>query len=272
MSKILLIFIVSAISISVFSQTKLLKQTTIKTQTASFGAGGTLTINGSPQGSISIESWNKNEIEITAEIEIQAENDADLAIVSSVNGFLIDDTFNHFRIITVGMHDKDYLKKKFKKFPKRLLNLPWKIDYQVKVPKICDLEINGGRGNLKISGVEGVMQIKAIETNADLNLIGGTINAVFGSGNINVKIATRSWRGRHLDIQLISGNMKIELPEKLNAQIDSTILRNGKIENLSPQLKPRERTSVSEKILYAKSGNGGALFSFLVGDGTIHIQ
>ncbi len=237
-----------------------------------FGIAGTLTINGSPQGSITIESWNKNELEITAEVEVQAENDADLALVSSVNGFVIDDTFNHIRIITIGMNDKDYMKKKFKKFPKRLLNLPWKIDYKIKVPQICDLEINAGRGDLKISGVEGVMQIKALETNAELNLVGGTINAVFGTGNVNVKVVPRSWRGRHIDIQLAAGTINVGLPENLNAQIDASILKTGKIENLYTQLKPRDRTSFSDKLINAKAGNGGALFGFTVGDGNINIK
>jgi Putative adhesin len=268
----LLFFCLFLLVFSAYSQPKLLKQSTVKTQSMSFGAGGTLTINGSPQGSITLESWNKNEIEITAEIEVQAENNADLALVSSVNGFVIDDTFNHIQIITIGMHDKDYMKKKFKKFPKRLLNLPWKIDYRVKVPQICDLEINGGRGDLKISGIEGVMQIKALETNAELNLVGGTINAVFGAGNVNVKIVGRSWRGRHLDIQLAAGTINVQLPENLNAQIDASVLKTGKIENLYTQLKPRDRTSFSERLINAKAGNGGALFSFTVGEGTINIK
>jgi hypothetical protein len=268
----LLILIVLAVSFSAFSQPKLLKQSTVKTQKMTFGAAGTLTINGAPQGSITIESWNKNELEITAEVEVQAENAADLALVSSVNGFVIDDTFNHVQIITIGMHDKDFMKKKFKKFPKRLLNLPWKISYSIKVPQICDIEINGGRGDLKISGVEGAMQLKALETNAELNLIGGTINAVFGAGNVNVKVATRSWRGRHLDVQLATGTINVQLPENLNAQIDASILKTGKIENLNAQLKPRDRTSFSDKLINAKSGNGGALFAFTVGDGTINIQ
>jgi hypothetical protein len=268
----LLIFCTLLLSFSVFSQPKLLKQSTVKTQTMKFGVGGTLTINGSPQGSITVESWNKNEMEITAEVEVQAENDADLALVSSVNGFLIDDTFNHIQIITVGMHDKDYMKKKSKKFPKRLLNLPWKIDYHVKVPQICDLEINAGRGDLKISGIEGAMQIKALETNAEMNLVGGTINAVFGAGNVNVKIVPRSWRGRHLDIQLATGTMNVQLPANLNAEVDASILKTGKIENLYTQLKPRDRTSFSDKLINAKAGNGGALFAFTVGDGTINIQ
>jgi hypothetical protein len=49
-------------------------------------------------------------------------------------------------------------------------------------------------------------------------------------------------------------------------------LKTGKIENLYTQLKPRDRTSFSERLINAKAGNGGALFSFTVGEGTISIK
>ena len=53
------------------SQT-LLKRTTTKTDKFDFGAGGTVSIVGAPNGSIRVVGTNRNEIEITAEIEIQA--------------------------------------------------------------------------------------------------------------------------------------------------------------------------------------------------------
>ena len=105
-----------------FAQTgKLIKRTTYKTDSVEFGVGGTVTITGAPSGSISIEGWNKNEVEVSAEIEIQAATEADLTQLAAVNNFVIDQGFNHTRIITVGTFDKDYMKRVAKKFPKNLL-------------------------------------------------------------------------------------------------------------------------------------------------------
>src|SRR5437773_2301549 len=56
-----------------------LKRTTTKTDKFDFGAGGTVAITGAPAGSIRVTGSNKNEIEITAEIELQASSEADLA-------------------------------------------------------------------------------------------------------------------------------------------------------------------------------------------------
>jgi len=260
-------------SLPIFAQTKpLLKRTTYKTEKIDFGAGGTLSVVGAPNGSITIEGWQKNEVEITADIEVQAETEADLALLAQVNTFVLDESFGHITIQSVGAYDKKYLKGVAKNFPKNLLAMPFRIDYKIKVPAYCDLEINGGHGDLNLSNVEGTMRINVLETNAKLNLVGGTITATFGSGTIDVAIPTRGWRGRSADIQLASGMMNVSLPPNLSAEIDAKILRNGQIENSYKTLKPRDRTKFTTKLIAAKAGNGGVNLSFTVGDGTLKLS
>ncbi len=256
-----------------FTQTKpLLKRTTYKTENIDFGAGGMLSVAGAPNGSIWVEGWSKNEVEITADIEVQAENEADLALLAQINTFVVDENFGHITVQSVGTYDKKYLKSVAKKFPKNLLTMPFRIDYKIKVPSYCDLEINGGRGDLNLSNVEGTMRINVLETNAKLDLIGGTIIATFGSGTVDVSILTRGWRGRSADVQLASGTMSIQLPSNLSAEIDARVLRNGQIENSYNTLKPRERTKFTNKSIVAKAGNGGVNLSFTVGDGTLKLS
>lgn len=266
---ILLTFLLTG---SAFAQPKILKRTTEDTKKLKFGMGSTLTIVGAPLGNIQIEGWNKNEIEITSNIEVQAENEADLELLFKINGLITDASPNHIRLLSVGAHDKEYLKRTKKKLPKKMNLLPWRIDFKIKVPLICDLEINGGRGDLKISGVEGAMQLKALETNADLNFTGGTVNAVFGAGTVNVGINTRSWRGRHADLQLALGTMNVKILPTISADINASILRSGKIQNLFTMLKPRDGIEFTERSIAARAGNGGATLSFTVGDGNLNIE
>lgn len=267
----------SAISILLFAfpalaQTKqLLKRTTYKTENIEFGNGGSVSVVGAPNGSISIEGWQKNEVEITAEIEVQAENEADLAQLAAVNSFVFDQTAGSVSIISVGTHDKSYMKRNAKKFPKKLLLMPVRIDYKIKVPVFSALEIDGGRGDFDLSNVEGVMRINFLDTNARLKLLGGTIMATFGAGNIDMEILPRSWRGSGAEIQIVKGNLNVKLPLNLNADVDASILRTGKIENTYTTLKQRDRTKFTEKLIAAKAGNGGAKFSFTVGDGDLKI-
>lgn len=260
------IFLVAAVNAQPLSRT------TIKTDKLDFGAGGTLTVQGAPVGSISVEGWAKNEVEISVEIIVEAANEADLERLAKVTGFQLDESTGRIGIISLGTHDKRYLKAIDKKFPKTLLGNAYRIDYVLKVPRYCDLQIDGGKGDLKLSGVEGAIKINFLETNATLDLVGGGVMAIFGKGDINVSIPNRSWRGRFADVQLASGTMSLNLPSGLNSEFDATILRDGSIENGFVDFKPRVRkVEFTEKSIIAKSGTGGVSLKFSVGDGTMKI-
>ncbi len=256
-----------------FAQTKpLIKRTTYKSEKIEFGAGGTVSIIGAPVGSIEIEGWQKNEVEISAEIVMEAATEEDLAHLAKVNGFIIDESLSHIRIISVGTHDKRYVKRAAKDFPKNLIGMPFRIDFHIKVPLYSDLNIDGGKGDLNLSGVEGAMAIKYLEADAKLKLTGGAVSATFGSGTVDVTIVNPSWRGRNAEIQIANGSMNVNLPPNLNADVNASVLRTGKIENLYEFLKPRSRTKFSEKAMTAKAGSGGAMFVFTVGDGTLKLS
>ncbi|MEO8573149.1 MAG: hypothetical protein ABI481_04205 [Pyrinomonadaceae bacterium] len=271
---LLLAFLITAFSFaSIAQQPKpLLKRTTYKTDRFDFGAGGSLAVSGAPVGSIRIEGWKNSEIEISAEIEVTANTEEDLAKLSEVTTFVLQETLGRTGIVSVGTHDKQYVKKLDKKFPKQLLGLPFRIDYVIKVPQYCDLEIDGGHGDLTISGVEGMFKLNYLETNAKIDLKGGGILAVFGKGKVDVTVPTISWRGRYADISVAEGELNVHLPSGINAELDATILRTGKIENGYLGLKPRVRKAeFTEKSIVAKSGVGGTPLKFTVGDGTLKL-
>ena len=251
---------------------KMLTRTTTKTDRLDFGAGGTLVVAGAPKGSITVEGWDNREVEITAEIIVEGANEADLDRLSKVVGFSLEESTGRVGIVSVGPNDKKYLKTVDKNFPKTLLKNPYRIDYVIKVPRYTDLEIDGGAGDLAISGIDGSMKVNYIETNAKLELVGGGLLAVFGKGDVEISVPTRSWRGRFADVQLASGNLVLNLPTGLNADFDASILRTGRIDNAFAEFKPRVRKQeFTETSIVAKSGTGGIPLKFSVGDGTMKI-
>lgn len=261
------------LSIAAFGQAPaVIKRTTHKSDGLPFGVGGTLAVLGAPNGSITIEGWSKNEIEIIAEIEIEAANEADLAALSKVTGFTLSETLGRTGVISIGPHDKKAVKKVDKKFPKHLIGVPFRINYAIKVPRFTDLQIDGGIGDLHVSGVEGNFRINLLDGNSTLDLVGGKLEGTFGKGSVNITIPTRTWRGRSADVSLASGEMNLNLPAGLNADFDATILRTGKIENLFSTFTPRIRKGeFTEKSIVAKTGTGSVPLKFTVGDGTMKI-
>jgi len=250
-----------------------LKRTTTRRESKRLGYGGSVTIYGAPEGSVTVEGWSRDEVEITAEVEQTADTEENLSRLAEINTFTVDDDLNHVRVLTVGLHDRKYAKRAARGLPKHLLAMPWKIDYRLKVPVAVDLEINAGRGPLVVSGVEGGLRINAGGGGGEslFALAGGDVEATFASGPVTVRVPTRSWRGRGLRVRLASGELKVELPPGFSGDVDAEILRSGRIEN-DAGLTPRERTKPTERTLQARAGNGGATLSFTVTDGTLRLS
>jgi len=250
----------------------LLTRTTTRHEVRRFGYGGTVTLVGAPQGSIIVEGWSRSEVEVSADVELHAESEDDLTRLATVNGFVFDEDTNHLRLLSTGTHDRIFMKRAAKDFPKRLLGLPWKIDYRLHVPASTDVEINAGRGPISLTGVEGAIRITAAESETQLSLTGGVVSVTIAAGNIGLVIPARSWRGAGAEVRLAVGNVTLELPAGFNGDIDADILRSGKIVNTYEGLEARERPGLTEQKIRARAGAGGASLRMTVGDGTLYIR
>jgi hypothetical protein len=275
---ILFISILLSVAGPVFSQKpvapeiQLLTRTTRRQETRRFSYGGTVTLIAAPRGNVTVEGWARNEVELTADIELKGPTEADLDQLATVNSFVFDEDLNHLSVLTTGTHDRAYMKKTAKNFPKKLLNLPWKIDYRLRVPVNTDLEVNAGHGTLKLSGVEGALRLSATEGDTSLSLTGGTVTTTVAAGSITLNIPARSWRGAGADIRIASGTINVDLQPGFSGDIDAEVLRTGKIVNTFEGLASREKPGITERTVRARAGAGGAYFKFTVGDGTVNIR
>src|SRR5438874_6526732 len=249
-----------------------LKRMTPRHEIFRLAYGGSVTIVGAPAGSITVEGWQRNEVDLSAEIELHGGSAQDLDRLAAVNTFVADEDTNHIRILTTGTHDRNFMKSVAKDFPKALIGLPWKIDYHIKVPALTDLEISAGNGPITLSGVEGAIRLNALESNANLSLTGGLVAATIQSGKVNITVPTRSWHGLGAEVRLASGDLKVELTPGFSGDLNAEVLRNGEIKNNFPNLEPRERNSIGPHSLRARAGSGGAALTFILGDGIIRIQ
>jgi hypothetical protein len=249
----------------------LLTRSSTRLEKRRLGYASTVTIVGAPEGSITVEGWPRNEVEVAADIELRAYTEEDLDTLAAVNSWVVDDDANHVSILSTGTHDKAFMRSVAKNFPKKLLGLPWKIDYRIRVPVAVDLEISAGRGPISLSGIDGAIDLTATESQTQMTLISGTVVATVESGRIDVRIPTRSWRGTGADLRIAAGDLNVELPAGFNGDIDADILRTGQINDMFLALELREKPGITDRIVRARAGAGGAVFKFTVGDGTIRI-
>lgn len=248
------------------------ERTITKTDRFDFGAGGTVSITGAPRGAIRVVGGQKNEIEIVATIKLTAPTEADIAKLAEITGFVTDESVGKVSILSLGVHAKQLLKKAKKKIPKGLADQPFTIDYVITVPRYCDLEIDGGIGDLLVENVEGSLFANFIETNARVGFTSGAASVTIQKGSLDASFG-RVWRGRNATIQVGNGNILLRLPSTLSADIDAIVLRTGDIDNSFPDLKPRDRkVQFTDKSIIARAGVGGPPIKAGVGDGTITLS
>jgi hypothetical protein len=247
-------------------------RTITRHETHRFLYGGTVSLTGAPAGSVTIEGWQRTEVDIVSEIELHAATEEDLSRLATVNNFIIDVDANHLRILSTGTHDRAFMKRFARNFPKSLIGLPWKIDYHIRVPYLTDLEVSAGNGPLKLSGVEGTMHLNAVESNASLTLTGGLVFVIVQTGAVNVSIPVLGWHGLGADVKLAGGSLSVELLPGFSADINAEVLRMGEVKNNYPGLQPREPNSLTPHAIRARAGSGGATLALTVGDGTIEIR
>lgn len=278
-SRILFIILISLVSAApicsqktVAPEIQLLTRTSTRREIRRFSYGGTVTLIAAPRGSVTVEGWPRNEVELTANIELKGPTEADLDQLAAVNSFVFDEDLNHLSVLTTGTHDRVFMKRAAKNFPKNLLNMPWKIDYRLRVPVNTDLEVNAGHGEVKLSGVEGALRVTATESDTLLMLTGGTVSTTVTAGSITLSIPARSWRGSGADIRVAAGTINVDLPAGFSGDIDAEVLRTGKIVNGYEGLEAREKPGITERTVRARAGTGGAYFKFTVGDGVVNIR
>lgn len=249
-----------------------LVRTTTRHETRRLGYGGTLTLIAAPEGSITIEGWSRSEVEIRAEIQMRADTEADLDRLAAVNGFLLDEDLNHLRVLTTGTHDRAFMKANAKNFPKKLLGLPWKIDYRIRVPMSVDLDINAGRGPISLKSVEGNVRVSSPQSETNLEFAGGTVSTTIAAGKVTLKVLGRSWHGVGADIKVAAGDIVLELPAGFSGDLNADILRTGEIEIAYEGLEAREKPGITKQHLKGRMGSGGGFLSLTVGDGRIYIK
>jgi hypothetical protein len=261
-----------AAAATAFAQGEGMKRATTKTDQFDFGAGGTVVISGAPKGSVIVKGSQKNEISISAVIEVWGASEAELQQVTDLTGFVVQESVSRVSIFSVGPDNRKAAKKADRKLLKKLADIPYSITYTITVPQYSDVEINAGKGDISIGGIDGDLRLNGLESNIDADLVSGTLTAIVTKGSVNFTMPNQAWRGSLIDVQVATGDLIAHLPRALSADVTASILRTGSIKNELTILKPRVRNApFTEKAIAGRAGGGGTLVKLTVGDGTLSL-
>jgi len=250
-------------------------------------------------GSIEVKSWEREEVEVIADIEVKAGNMDDAEDFLNEVEINIDKSFDKIAI------EVDYPKIGGGGFWDLIFggskpNVS--VSFWLKVPKRSNLDMNSTNGKIEIYDIEGKVGSKS--TNGSINIekvngdavlrttngsisasgVRGDIKAETTNGKVDLKeiignVSAKSTNGsinsqiikidavKEMNLRTTNGSISINLPKDVNVDFDART-SNGKIYSEFPILVKGE---ISKKHITGKINNGGPLIYLKTTNGDVRI-
>ena len=125
-------------------------------------------------------------------------------------------------------------------------------DFDIKVPRRTNLDVNAFSASLTVDGVEGSQKLNAFSSRMTLSEIAGPVRAHTFSGSIIVR--AKAWEpNQTVDLDTFSGNIELHLPESARGRVTF----NSFSGHLDSDLPLTLRSSGGRRSLTAELGGGG---------------
>ncbi|RNC85992.1 MAG: hypothetical protein ED557_04275 [Balneola sp.] len=207
-----------------------------------------LSVDGKRNGGISIKSWDKNEILITAKVSVySSDKDEAIKIANSVT------------INTNSRVEADV--------PKLNRYEGVSVDYRIYVPEKIDLDLVAFNGGISIQNVDGDIDFETLNGGLRLSNLSGRVTGETTNGGIKIELSGSEWVGEKLDIETVNGGVVFYIPKDFNAQLETGTV-NGSMDFDFP-------VTVSGRInkkLSVSLGNGGNLVRATTTNGSVKIK
>lgn len=202
-------------------------------------AGGSLEVS-NVNGGVSIEAWDKAEVELIAEKQAKSRSEQEAKKYLAQIKIEVTKTGNGLKIVTK-------LPKRGNGFVDFLFgrHVSANVRYTLHVPKKAALDVDNVNGNVKVAGTEGKARLLTVNGSVDVIRVAGTIDvettngavqvtdsrgAVSASttnGGIEVELK-KVTPGNNLALSTTNGGVSIRLPKDVRLSLDAATT-NGRV-------------------------------------------
>ena len=218
-------------------------------------------------GSIEVESWSENQIEIIAYKKVRASNREKAEKLMELLEIEIDQSGSQIRIETI--HPRHH-KNRDSGFLSWLFSLGdnggASVDYIIKVPQKMDLDLNSTNGGLFVSDCEGTIDLKTTNGKIVAENIKGSTNCKTTNGSIKAYL-DEVYKKEDMTFKSTNGSIKVYLPSDTDADVEAKTT-NGSIDCDLPIHRESKR---SKRHLYGEINDGGSLIYLKTTNGSIKI-
>ncbi len=207
-----------------------------------------LTVDGNKNGGISIKSWDKNEILVTAKVSVYSSNkDEAIKIANSV---------------TIDTNSKIEAN-----IPRLNRYEGISVNYRIYVPKKIDLDLVTFNGGISIQNVEGDIDFETLNGGLRLSNLSGRVSGETTNGGIKVELSGSEWIGEELDVETTNGGVVFYIPEDFNAQLETGTVNGSMDFDFPVTVSGRFKRNLSVSL-----GNGGNLVRATTTNGSVKIK
>lgn len=219
----------------------------VKEQT--IAATGTINVDGSQNGGISVKGWERNEILVRYRIQTQAATQAEA-----------DNLASQIRVTTAGGQIRA-------EGPEQSRNTNWNVGYEIFVPRQTDLSLQTHNGGIGISDVRGRISFEALNGGVSLHRVGGNVTGETVNGGLAVELTGSNWDGEGLNVKTTNGGLAVTVPDNYSAHLETGTV-NGHLA-VSPSIAEVTRET---KRLSLNLGSGGTNLRIYTTNGGVSIK
>jgi hypothetical protein len=217
-----------ALLVSILGSTVLAAESKDRVETdIPFGPGGYLYLK-NRSGELRISSWDEERVHIVAVKRIQHRNDRDDETLLKDIRIDIVQKEDEILIETKGPESDDSFIDRF--FGRH--KYAYTVDYEIKVPKQIDLNIENTNGDIEVLQINGRIRLETTNGNIDAREIEGLAKCNSTNGSIRAEF-TEVPEGDRLSFKTTNGSISVHFPEDFGGMFDLKTV-NGTINSDFP--------------------------------------
>lgn len=167
-------------------------------------SGGTMTVDASPNGGISVEGSSRGDIAVQARVVATAATEDEARGIAS----RVQVTATAIRVEAEG--------------PRNLgRRESWSVSYRVAAPRNTPLSLKTTNGGITIDAIDSRVELKTTNGGIKLTRMAGDVEGRTTNGGIDVDLEGSGWQGGGLDLQTTNGGVRLAVPTQYNAHLEA---------------------------------------------------
>jgi len=167
-----------------------------------------LTVDATPNGGISIEAWDRDQMLVRAKVHAWAESGTRAKEIASE--------------IEVGTG-----RKISSSGPRNREQEGWSVSFWIMVPSGTDLDLASTNGGITIDGMQGTSRFRTTNGGIHLEDVGGDVEGRTTNGGVHIALSGSKWVGEGLSVTTTNGGVRLSVPKGYSAHLEAATTNGG---------------------------------------------